>query len=114
MLFSLITYTSAPRSLLALSQEQETSKKALRAQQILQRLPQDNLNVLLLVFNFLAKVVQQSDFNKMSPSNLAIVFGPSLLWSERSAATLNSIQRINHFVEFLIKVGVATLVENFS
>ncbi|XP_022668272.1 rho GTPase-activating protein 1-like isoform X1 [Varroa jacobsoni] len=95
-------------------QEQETSRKGLRAQQILQRLPQDNLNVLLLVFNFLAKVVQQSDFNKMSPSNLAIVFGPSLLWSERSAATLNSIQRINHFVEFLIKVGVATLVENFS
>lgn len=95
-------------------QELDIAKKPLRAQQILQRLPQDNLNVLLVVFNFLAKVVQQSDFNKMSPSNLAIVFGPSLLWSERSAATLNSIQRINHFVEFLIKVGVATLVENFS
>lgn len=30
---------------------------------------------------FLSKVVEYSDVNKMTASNLAIVIGPNLLWS---------------------------------
>lgn len=29
---------------------------------------------------FLAKLAQESDINKMTPSNIAIVLGPNLLW----------------------------------
>ena len=31
---------------------------------------------------FLAKLAQDSDVNKMSPSNLAIVLGPNLMWAK--------------------------------
>ena len=31
---------------------------------------------------FLAKLAQDSDVNKMSPSNIAIVLGPNLLWAK--------------------------------
>lgn len=33
---------------------------------------------------FLAKLAEKSSINKMTPSNIAIVFGPNLLWSEES------------------------------
>lgn len=31
---------------------------------------------------FLAKLAQDSEVNKMSPSNIAIVLGPNLLWAK--------------------------------
>lgn len=34
------------------------------------------------LIKFLAKLAEKSDENKMTPSNIAIVIGPNLLWSE--------------------------------
>lgn len=31
---------------------------------------------------FLAKLAQDSEVNKMTPSNIAIVLGPNLLWAK--------------------------------
>lgn len=31
---------------------------------------------------FLARLAQDSDVNKMTPSNIAIVLGPNLLWAK--------------------------------
>lgn len=31
---------------------------------------------------FLAKLAQESEVNKMTPSNIAIVLGPNLLWAK--------------------------------
>lgn len=31
---------------------------------------------------FLARLAQESDVNKMTPSNIAIVLGPNLLWAK--------------------------------
>lgn len=31
---------------------------------------------------FLAKLAQESDVNKMTPSNISIVLGPNLLWAK--------------------------------
>lgn len=33
------------------------------------------------LIKFLAKLAQTSDINKMTPSNIAIVLGPNLLWA---------------------------------
>ncbi|XP_035225614.1 rho GTPase-activating protein 1-like [Stegodyphus dumicola] len=70
---------------------------------ILHRLPEDNYEVLHYLFEFLVKVVDRSDLNKMTASNLAIVFGPNLLWARNKQASLFSITKINHFTEFLLK-----------
>ena len=37
--------------------------------------------LLRYLIKFLAKVTEHSELNKMNASNLAIVFGPNLLWS---------------------------------
>lgn len=42
------------------------------------------------------------EVNKMSAQNLAIVFGPNLLWSTNEAASLMGLGEINSFVTLLI------------
>lgn len=70
---------------------------------LLERLPDENYEVLKYIVEFLAKVIDRSDLNKMTSSNLAIVFGPNLLWSRREQASLNSITHINQFAEYIFR-----------
>ncbi|KAK7122800.1 hypothetical protein R3I94_019797 [Phoxinus phoxinus] len=46
------------------------------------QLPKNNKANLRYLIKFLAKLVQESDVNKMTPSNIAIVLGPNLLWAK--------------------------------
>lgn len=69
---------------------------------ILQKLPDDNYKLLKYIFKFLCQIVDRKDLNKMTCSNLAIVFGPNLLWSKDRCASLASISAINYFTEFLL------------
>lgn len=69
---------------------------------ILHRLPEDNYEVLKCIMDFLAKVMDRSDLNKMTASNLAIVFGPNLVWSQNMQATLSSMGPINHFTDYMM------------
>ena len=65
------------------------------------------LQLLKYIIEFLVKVMDHSEFNKMTVSNLAIVFGPNLLWSNKTNQTLDSsldsITAINSFTEFLLR-----------
>ncbi|XP_063748612.1 rho GTPase-activating protein 17a isoform X2 [Eleginops maclovinus] len=45
-------------------------------------LPKNNKANLKYLVKFLAKLAQDSDVNKMSPSNIAIVLGPNLMWAK--------------------------------
>lgn len=69
---------------------------------ILQKLPDDNYKLLKYILKFLCQIIDRKDLNKMTSSNLAIVFGPNLLWSKDKAASLASISAINYFTEFLL------------
>lgn len=69
---------------------------------ILQKLPDDNYKLLHYIIKFLIQVINRKDLNKMTSSNLAIVFGPNLLWSKDKCASLTSISAINYFTEFLL------------
>lgn len=42
------------------------------------------------------------DQNKMTNTNLAVVFGPNLLWAKDAAITLKAINPINTFTKFLL------------
>ncbi|XP_028285801.1 rho GTPase-activating protein 17a isoform X2 [Parambassis ranga] len=46
------------------------------------KLPKNNKNNLRYLVKFLAKLAQDSEANKMTPSNIAIVLGPNLLWAK--------------------------------
>ncbi|XP_041575802.1 rho GTPase-activating protein 44 isoform X2 [Taeniopygia guttata] len=47
-----------------------------------EKLPKANYNNIRYVIKFLAKLTEYQDLNKMTPSNVAIVLGPNLLWPQ--------------------------------
>ena len=54
------------------------------------------------------------DQNKMNSLNLAIVFGPNLIWSTDEVASLVGLGEINGFVHFMInhRVEIFTKTRN--
>ncbi|XP_072230220.1 rho GTPase-activating protein 17a isoform X5 [Leuresthes tenuis] len=46
------------------------------------KLPKNNKTNLRYLVKFLTKLAQDSEVNKMTPSNIAIVLGPNLLWAK--------------------------------
>ncbi|TRY83996.1 hypothetical protein DNTS_009944 [Danionella cerebrum] len=46
------------------------------------QLPKNNKANFRYLIKFLSKLAQESDVNKMTPSNIAIVLGPNLLWAK--------------------------------
>lgn len=47
--------------------------------------------------------MERSDLNKMNAQNLAVVFGPNLVWSELFSMSLAAIGPINMFTQFLLQ-----------
>ncbi|XP_029456175.1 rho GTPase-activating protein 44 isoform X2 [Rhinatrema bivittatum] len=47
-----------------------------------EKLPKANYNNIRYLIKFLAKLTEHQDANKMTPSNIAIVLGPNLLWPQ--------------------------------
>ena len=50
----------------------------------------------------LLQVIDRSCLNKMTSSNLAVVFGPNLTWSADQSISLSSIGPINAFTDYLL------------
>ncbi|XP_004589580.2 SH3 domain-binding protein 1 [Ochotona princeps] len=79
-------------------------------QEVCSRLPPDNLSNLRYLMKFLARLAEEQEVNKMTPSNIAIVLGPNLLWppekegdqAHLDAASVSSIQVVG-VVEVLIQ-----------
>lgn len=46
--------------------------------------------------------MDRKDFNKMTSSNLAIVFGPNLVWAKDDQMSLDEIGPINAFIDFVL------------
>ncbi|XP_006813091.1 rho GTPase-activating protein 8-like [Saccoglossus kowalevskii] len=65
-------------------------------------LQEDNYIILKYLIEFLTKVVANTA-NKMDAINLAIVFGPNLVWSTDTAASLTAMAQINTFTRALIE-----------
>ncbi|XP_041434401.1 rho GTPase-activating protein 17 isoform X1 [Xenopus laevis] len=70
---------------------------------VCQKLPKPNLENFRYLVKFLSKLSHHSDINKMTPSNIAIVLGPNLLWA-RHEGTLAEIAAAT-------SVHVMTIVE---
>ncbi|XP_059045364.1 rho GTPase-activating protein 44-like [Achroia grisella] len=67
-------------------------------------LPKPNLDNLRYIIKFLSALTQNQSTNKMTPSNLAIVIAPNLLWAaNESTFDINITPVVNCVVELLIK-----------
>ncbi|XP_015261466.1 PREDICTED: SH3 domain-binding protein 1 isoform X2 [Gekko japonicus] len=74
-------------------------------------LPKDNYNNLRYLIRFLAKLAEHQEVNKMTPSNIAIVLGPNLLWPQQSEGS--SVQLDMASVSSIQVVGVVEpLIQN--
>uniref|UniRef100_A0A3Q0QXY6 Rho GTPase activating protein 1 n=1 Tax=Amphilophus citrinellus TaxID=61819 RepID=A0A3Q0QXY6_AMPCI len=79
------------------SESQATVMKTL-----VESLPEENYASLRYLITFLAQVSANSEVNKMTNSNLAVVFGPNLLWGRDNAMSLSAIGPINNFTRTLL------------
>ncbi|XP_037070417.1 rho GTPase-activating protein 1-like [Pollicipes pollicipes] len=70
---------------------------------VLEKLPEDNYVVLKYIIHFLGKVMDRSDLNKMTSANLAVVFGPNLIWHHNRQMSLAAIGPINTFTDYLLQ-----------
>ncbi|KAJ7984745.1 hypothetical protein DPEC_G00357950 [Dallia pectoralis] len=71
--------------------EKELEDKLAQFRIVLKKLPSENYNNLRYLVQFLSCLSEQQAVNRMSPSNIAIVLGPNLLWPrvEGEAALLD-------------------------
>ncbi|XP_068439063.1 SH3 domain-binding protein 1 [Clinocottus analis] len=60
--------------------EKDPTEKLEQFRVLLKKLPPDNYNNLRYLVQFLSLLSEQQAVNKMTPSNIAIVLGPNLLW----------------------------------
>uniref|UniRef100_A0AAV2LUS5 SH3-domain binding protein 1 n=1 Tax=Knipowitschia caucasica TaxID=637954 RepID=A0AAV2LUS5_KNICA len=60
--------------------EKEHDEKLQQFRKLLEKLPPENYNNLRFLVQFLSLLSEQQAVNKMTPSNIAIVLGPNLLW----------------------------------
>ncbi|XP_061848262.1 rho GTPase-activating protein 17 isoform X4 [Colius striatus] len=65
---------------------QDQDKKLQELWRICNRLPKHYHANFRYLIKFLAKLAQNSDVNKMTPSNVAIVLGPNLLWARNEGS----------------------------
>ncbi|OCT83175.1 hypothetical protein XELAEV_18025712mg [Xenopus laevis] len=54
---------------------------------VCKKLPPANYNNLRYLIKFMAKLAEHQEVNKMTPSNIAIVLGPNLLWAKSDGET---------------------------
>ncbi|XP_069752128.1 rho GTPase-activating protein 1 isoform X2 [Narcine bancroftii] len=83
--------------------EVPVTKQAETMARMIQTLPEDNYILLQYLLSFLLLVADNSELNKMTLSNLALVFGPTLMWAENAAISLSAINPINHFAQLLLE-----------
>ncbi|XP_040885477.1 SH3 domain-binding protein 1 [Toxotes jaculatrix] len=60
--------------------EKDLTEKLEKFRVLLKKLPPENYNNLRYLVQFLSLLSEQQAVNKMTPSNIAIVLGPNLLW----------------------------------
>lgn len=84
------------------SEIEKDSRLSYTQEMVNNRLPEHNFTVLKFLMEFLSLVIERSCLNKMTASNLSIVFGPNLVWSSDEALSLLHIGPINQLTEFII------------
>ncbi|NWR55905.1 RHG29 protein, partial [Bucorvus abyssinicus] len=83
------TKQASPRSRTRQSICIELNRIIIKIKDLLKQLPVPNYNTLQYLIGHLHRVTEQSDENKMSASNLGIIFGPTLIRPRQTDATVS-------------------------
>mmetsp|Transcript_417 Transcript_417/g.553 ORF Transcript_417/g.553 Transcript_417/m.553 type:complete len:632 (-) Transcript_417:79-1974(-) len=97
----LVPYSVYPNMIKSVTAPTIIDKEQLKA--ALDSMPAENRSILRLILTFLRTVADQQAVNKMTPKNLAIVFGPTLLRSEDPMAGLREAANQTEVVQNLIE-----------
>ncbi|XP_034382177.1 rho GTPase-activating protein 8-like isoform X1 [Cyclopterus lumpus] len=81
----------------------ESSLRVSRCKHMMEELPEHNFIIAKFLLSFLHLVSQHSLVNRMSPSNLACVFGVNLVRSQRGSVSLAELNPIHLFTEILVE-----------
>ncbi|XP_029888460.1 rho GTPase-activating protein 29 isoform X6 [Aquila chrysaetos chrysaetos] len=80
---------ASPKSKTRQSNCIELNRIIIKMKDLLKQLPVPNYNTLQYLIGHLHRVTEQSDENKMSASNLGIIFGPTLIRPRQTDATVS-------------------------
>ncbi|CAJ1080622.1 SH3 domain-binding protein 1 isoform X2 [Xyrichtys novacula] len=100
--------------------EKDPTEKLEQFKVLLKKLPPENYNNLRYLVQFLSLLSEQQAVNKMTPSNIAIVLGPNLLWPKTEGevalfdmASASSVQVVT-VIEPLIQYSSSLFPEALS
>ncbi|XP_013782058.1 rho GTPase-activating protein 27-like [Limulus polyphemus] len=98
----LVPFKALPQFLSAM--EQNTKQEKLKHfKKLVRSLPRPNYSTLKFLFSHLLKTTKASEQNRMHVQNLAIVFGPTLMWSEKESSNIAlDFMQQNLVIEFLL------------
>lgn len=68
-----------------------------------EKLPIENYELFKYLNEFLVKVEECKDLNKMTSLNLAIVFGPNLVRAKHDQMSMQEVGPINAFIDFVLQ-----------
>ncbi|KAK3578728.1 hypothetical protein CHS0354_010110 [Potamilus streckersoni] len=97
----LLTFDLYPEFLAVCQKPQDQRLQALWS--VIDKLPKPNYNNFRYLIKFLSKLAERSDVNKMTPSNIAIVIGPNLIWSQgETGPNMATTGVLSNLVELII------------
>ncbi|XP_075235265.1 rho GTPase-activating protein 15-like isoform X2 [Lycorma delicatula] len=97
----LIPFNLSNRALEA-STNKNRNKKLSQFQRIVKNLPTPNHDTLKFLLQHLIRVTEYQEFNRMHISNLAIAFGPTLMWPEQESQLVNYMKYQSLVIEFFL------------
>lgn len=74
-----------PNSFFSFNSKKDEAQKLNALQAVLYKMPESYRNNLKYLLKFLNRLSSHSYVNKMSPQNIAIAIGPSLMWSSQNS-----------------------------
>ncbi|XP_059839919.1 rho GTPase-activating protein 29-like [Hypanus sabinus] len=80
-----------------------------KVRDLLGQLPQPNYNTVRYLINHLRRVAEKEEENKMSPSNLGIIFGPTLIRPKQTDATAS----LSSLVDYPYQAQMVELLINY-
>ncbi|XP_048352200.1 rho GTPase-activating protein 29 isoform X3 [Sphaerodactylus townsendi] len=89
----------------------ELNRIILKIKDLLKLLPAPNYNTLQFLIGHLHRVTEQSDENKMSASNLGIIFGPTLIRPRQTDATVSLSSLVDYPYQARV---VELLISNYE
>ncbi|NWV04413.1 RHG29 protein, partial [Ptilonorhynchus violaceus] len=87
----------------------ELNRIIIKIKDLLKQLPVPNYNTLQYLIGHLHRVTEQSDENKMSASNLGIIFGPTLIRPRQTDATVS----LSSLVDYPYQARVVELLVTY-